>query len=160
MSGPCFHTSLMRTIQLTNEAVGVISDAVQARQPAFAGGWYVHGGQMVISSQGRGQMSFTSPCGPSDTQSCRDVTHFRYDKAQGGQQLLATVTKTEFLTGQGIDLARMGEYSTHLNEGDSFELRFAAPHLLVTRYSSAGPEGNPYWCRTGVAGEHTVKCGA
>ena len=32
-SGPCFHTSLMRSVELTNEATGAISDDIAARQP-------------------------------------------------------------------------------------------------------------------------------
>lgn len=33
LTGPCFHTSLMRTIEITNEATGHIADDVASRQP-------------------------------------------------------------------------------------------------------------------------------
>ena len=31
--GPCFHGNLMRTIELTNEAVGTVNDDIANRQP-------------------------------------------------------------------------------------------------------------------------------
>jgi pimeloyl-ACP methyl ester carboxylesterase len=33
-SGPCFHTQLMRSIELTNEATGAVTDDIKARQPS------------------------------------------------------------------------------------------------------------------------------
>ncbi|MEU9779627.1 hypothetical protein AB0H92_01305 [Streptomyces phaeochromogenes] len=36
LSGPCFHPDLMRSIELTNEALGVVSDDIESRQPVTA----------------------------------------------------------------------------------------------------------------------------
>ncbi|MDG5808734.1 alpha/beta hydrolase [Streptomyces ossamyceticus] len=36
MSGPCFHPDLMRSIELTNEALGAVSDDIESRQPVTA----------------------------------------------------------------------------------------------------------------------------
>jgi pimeloyl-ACP methyl ester carboxylesterase len=36
LSGPCFHPDLMRSIELTNEAVGAVSDDIESRQPVTA----------------------------------------------------------------------------------------------------------------------------
>lgn len=33
IAGPCYHTNLMRTVQLTNEATGIVSDDISARTP-------------------------------------------------------------------------------------------------------------------------------
>lgn len=35
-TGPCFHTHLMRSIELTNEATGAVDDDVRRRQPAVS----------------------------------------------------------------------------------------------------------------------------
>jgi pimeloyl-ACP methyl ester carboxylesterase len=36
VTGACFHTNLMRTIQLTNEATGVVNDDISSRRPVTA----------------------------------------------------------------------------------------------------------------------------
>jgi pimeloyl-ACP methyl ester carboxylesterase len=36
LAGPCFHTQLMRGIELTNEATGAVNDDIAARQPVTA----------------------------------------------------------------------------------------------------------------------------
>lgn len=128
--------------------------------PVFIAEWYVHGGQMVIESGGRGRISYSSPCGPDNTQRCRDTTRFRYETSSGGQELSATVTETKFLTQSGVDLARMGEYYTAYSVGDTFKLRSVAPHLLKTIRQSGGPSGNPYWCQSGVSKTDGLNCGA
>ncbi|MFJ3234454.1 esterase/lipase family protein [Streptomyces sp. NPDC086787] len=38
LSGPCFHPDLMRSIELTNEALGVVSDDIESRRPVTAAG--------------------------------------------------------------------------------------------------------------------------
>ncbi len=149
---------------LIHQVTGTSNYAITVRKhtppPVFVGEWYVHGGQMVIESGGQGRISYSSPCGPDNTQRCRDTTRFRYETSPGGQELSATVTETQFLSESGVDLARMGEYYTAYSVGDTFELRSAAPHLLKTIRQSGGPSGNPYWCQSGVSKTDGHNCGA
>jgi pimeloyl-ACP methyl ester carboxylesterase len=69
-TGACFHTDLMRTIELTNEATGEIQDDITSRQNGhvtaqalapFLGSWTAHEGGLTISADATVTASYRLP---------------------------------------------------------------------------------------------------
>lgn len=65
--GACFHGNLMRTIQLTNEATGIVNEDIESRQPAVtvnpADYQMVYGGYGFTSPSGRFFCGIAPPSG-------------------------------------------------------------------------------------------------
>jgi pimeloyl-ACP methyl ester carboxylesterase len=57
-SGPCFHTQLMRGIELTNEATGAVTDDISSRTPRFSP---VDSTRFLTETYGYRALNFDSP---------------------------------------------------------------------------------------------------
>ncbi|MHA6781136.1 esterase/lipase family protein [Pseudonocardia saturnea] len=98
MSGPCFHTQLMRSIELTNEATGAVNDDIESRRngPAaslgpLVGDWGRHSTTLTIRADGSAETlerTYT-PCGTSS-----DCTFTATMSVAAGPESSTTITYT------------------------------------------------------------------
>jgi hypothetical protein len=122
----------------------------------FVGNWHVHGSQREILPNGTGTIE--SNCGGGG---CLETDVLAVVRSANGMQLTATITAITYADNKGKALPAP-DPSESPTVGDSWNLRFAAPHLMKqTMVRSAVPWlGNPYWCGDGLAASLDHFCGA
>lgn len=115
----------------------------------FTGTWNVHGAMMHLTAAGTGTLALAD--GGTDT---LRLTRFKNpDRAL--VTIVASTPGRSACPADGRDAP-----------GDQFELRIAAPQLLVSNFliSHRAPidltSGNPYWCGPRVAPRLRNRCGA
>jgi hypothetical protein len=147
--------------------IGSWSPAAGAAKPeSFTGSWVVHDGALSITSVHKGVLrAFLGSCGANADQ-CVETDALSLSLSKNKKTMLAKVTKvtiTAYTPSGQVDKTSVPAVSMPDQVGDSFRLRFAAPHLLVrtiVKGMSGWVGGNPYWCGPGLAQRYQQDCGA
>jgi hypothetical protein len=83
-----------------------------------------------------------------------------------GATAILTIVKVTAVTGRSNSVVAKPSGGFKGQVGDSYTLRFMAPHLMVRTWTqgtfarSPSLWGNPYLCQSGLAQTLTSKCGA
>jgi hypothetical protein len=126
----------------------------------------VHGGGLAISAGARIVITSHSGCAdPYSADWCDEIDTGTGRLSPGQSVLTVTIAGSRIVDERTHQNQAPPPASLWLKPGDRFELRFAGPHLLITRFITLGGHtpprpadlGNPYWC---AANSLVATCGA
>ena len=153
------------TVAATRGAVA----APPIRAP-FVGQWFVHGIGLTISAGGYAVENLPPdpPCSglPAGASGCFEQWSESVAYSPDGATATLTIVKVTAVTGGSNSVVAKPSSGFQGQVGDSYTLRFMAPHLMVRTWTQGtfarNPSlwGNPYLCQSGLAQALTSKCGA
>ena len=153
------------TVAATRGAVA----APPIRAP-FVGQWFVHGIGLTISAAGYAVENLPPdpPCSglPAGASGCFEQWSESVAYSPDGATATLTIVKVTAVTGGSNSVVAKPSSGFQGQVGDSYTLRFMAPHLMVRTWTQGtfarNPSlwGNPYLCQSGLAQALTSKCGA
>jgi hypothetical protein len=153
------------TVAATRGAVA----APPIRAP-FVGQWFVHGIALTISAGGYAVENLPPdpPCSglPAGASGCFEQWSESVSYSPDGATATLTIVKVTAVTSGSNSVAAKPSSGFQGQVGDSYTLRFMAPHLMVRTWTQGtfarNPSlwGNPYLCQSGLAQALTSKCGA
>jgi hypothetical protein len=136
----------------------------------FVGQWFVHGIGLIISAGGYAVENLPPdpPCSglPAGASGCFEQWSESVAYSPDGATATLTIVKVTAVTGGSNSVVAKPSSGFQGQVGDSYTLRFMAPHLMVRTWTQGtfarNPSlwGNPYLCQSGLAQALTSKCGA
>lgn len=136
----------------------------------FVGQWFVHGIGLTISAGGYAVENLPPdpPCSglPAGASGCFEQWKESVAYSLDGATATLTIIKVAAVTVGSNSVVARPSNGFQGQVGDSYTLRFMAPHLMVRTWTQGtfarNPSlwGNPYLCQSGLAQTLTSKCGA
>lgn len=136
----------------------------------FVGQWFVHGIGLTISVGGYAVENLPPdpPCSglPTGSPGCFEQWNESVAYSPDGATATLTIVRVTAVTVGSNSVVAKPSGGLQGQVGDSYTLRFMAPHLMVRTWTQGtfarNPSlwGNPYLCQSGLAQALTSKCGA